>query len=204
MYKGNLSNHSIQVREIGGEVDQTGLQIAGAARFSSGEEVVLFLSGPNSDQSYSINGMMMGKYNIDRDANGTEILSGAGVNPMTDPHTITKAQTGPSAPDSVIQTSKKWTVNALKDEIKRQENSLVGDENLQEHSNVKSQESKKIQISKGSALSLQSNLSVRPLSKADRELTENEPSSQVMSDFILKGISLILIIMAVVWWRMRH
>ncbi|MFL5813048.1 MAG: hypothetical protein ACJ763_05680 [Bdellovibrionia bacterium] len=68
---------SIQVREIGGEKDGVGLQVAGAAQFSPGEDVVLTLGEKNPDGSYDLRGLMTGKFDIGRDQSGNEILIGA-------------------------------------------------------------------------------------------------------------------------------
>jgi hypothetical protein len=62
---------------MGGEKDGIGLQIAGTAQFSPGEDVVLTLGEKNSDGSYDLRGMMTGKFGITRDQSGNEILVGA-------------------------------------------------------------------------------------------------------------------------------
>lgn len=78
VFKGDpKSGTSIQIRELGGEKDGVGLQIAGTARFSPGEDVVLTLGEKNADGSYDLRGMMTGKFSITRDQAGNEILLGA-------------------------------------------------------------------------------------------------------------------------------
>lgn len=81
--KGNLSNKdkdkTIQIRELGGEKDGIGLEISGVAHFDMGEDVVVMLKDVNSDGSYDVSGMMMGKYNLKKDDSGQEILIGPGI-----------------------------------------------------------------------------------------------------------------------------
>jgi hypothetical protein len=68
---------SIQIRELGGEKDGIGLQIAGAAQFSPGEDVVVTLGEKNPDGTYDVRGLMTGKFGIEKDPAGNEILVGA-------------------------------------------------------------------------------------------------------------------------------
>jgi hypothetical protein len=78
VFKGDpKAGSSIQVREIGGEKDGIGLQVAGAAQFTQGEDVVLTLGEKNPDGSYDLRGLMTGKFDIGRDQSGNEILVGA-------------------------------------------------------------------------------------------------------------------------------
>lgn len=78
VFKGDpKTGTSIQIRELGGEKDGVGLQIAGTAQFSPGEDVVLTLGEKNADGSYDLRGMMTGKFSITRDQAGNEILLGA-------------------------------------------------------------------------------------------------------------------------------
>lgn len=69
----------LKIREMGGEKDGMGMQVAGAANFSAAEEVVVFLSERNSENSYDVWGLMMGKLNVKTDAEGRETLSGASI-----------------------------------------------------------------------------------------------------------------------------
>jgi hypothetical protein len=68
---------SIQIRELGGEKDGIGLQIAGTAQFSPGEDVVVTLGEKNPDGTYDLRGLMTGKFGIEKDPSGNEILVGA-------------------------------------------------------------------------------------------------------------------------------
>lgn len=69
----------IKIREMGGEKDGMGMEVAGSANFLAAEEVVVFLSEKNSENSHDVWGMMMGKLNVTRDGQGDEVLSGAAV-----------------------------------------------------------------------------------------------------------------------------
>lgn len=69
----------IRIREMGGEKDGMGMQVAGAASFNTGEDVVVFLSERNSEGSHDVWGMMMGKYDVQKSADGEEVLSGPGI-----------------------------------------------------------------------------------------------------------------------------
>src|SRR4051812_44992401 len=68
---------SIQIRELGGEKNGVGMQIAGAAQFKPGEDVFLMLGEKNEDGSYNLRGLMSGKFGIGHDSAGHEILIGA-------------------------------------------------------------------------------------------------------------------------------
>ncbi len=74
-----LRAKDFKVRELGGTKDGLGMQVAGTAEFAPGEEVVLMLGPVQEDGSYPVRGMMMGKYRLERDAQGREVLQGAGV-----------------------------------------------------------------------------------------------------------------------------
>jgi hypothetical protein len=78
VFKGDPKPGStILFRQLGGEKDGIGLQIAGSAQFSPGEDVVLTLGEKNPDGSYDLRGLMTGKFGIGRDQSGNEILIGA-------------------------------------------------------------------------------------------------------------------------------
>ena len=80
VFKGKgLDSRRIIVREIGGEHEGVGLQVAGAAKFVRGEDVIVFLGKANADGSRDLQGMETGKYNIEKKEDGTEFLAGAGV-----------------------------------------------------------------------------------------------------------------------------
>lgn len=71
----------IRIRELGGEKDGVSLQISGSAQFSPGEDVVVMLGSPlrGSENTYPLSGMMMGKYTLEKGADGKEYLRGSGL-----------------------------------------------------------------------------------------------------------------------------
>jgi hypothetical protein len=77
--KGELKTSTLIFRELGGEKDGVGLEIPGTAKFRSGEEVVVFLDKAEKSEFYNIRGLMMGKLNLSRDADGNEVLEGPAV-----------------------------------------------------------------------------------------------------------------------------
>ncbi len=99
--KGEFDETSITIREIGGEKDGVGLDIDGAAHFTEGEDVVIFLNDKNSDGSFDVHGMMLGKYNVIRNNNGQEVLAGPGI----------------TRDESISQ---KWTIESLRHLIQSQ------------------------------------------------------------------------------------
>jgi hypothetical protein len=75
--KGDVSpSSSILIREMGGEVNGVGMQVAGSAHFDPGEDVVVFMGAKNPDGSYEMKGLSSGKYNIQTQDDGTENLLG--------------------------------------------------------------------------------------------------------------------------------
>lgn len=72
---------SIQIRELGGSKDGVSTQISGTAQFSPGEDIVVMLSDPNesSANSYPVQGMMMGRFGIEKGPDGKEYLQGPGL-----------------------------------------------------------------------------------------------------------------------------
>lgn len=71
----------IQIRELGGLKDGVSIQISGTAQFSPGEDMVVMLSEPNesSANSYPVQGMMMGRFGIEKGLDGKEYLQGSGL-----------------------------------------------------------------------------------------------------------------------------
>lgn len=72
--KGNLNDKVITVKELGGEKDGIGLEIPGTAKFSPGEDIVLFLNSKDPDQAFEVRGMSTGKFMVKRDENGKEYI----------------------------------------------------------------------------------------------------------------------------------
>ena len=118
--KGELASSSrVMIRELGGEKDGVGLHISGTARFDRGEDVVVFLGPPNLDGTQDVHGMMMGKYDIEKDEQGNEYLVGAGVNGLSDDGDEArdprdKERQGDTTP------MKKWTLSALRNLVHSQ------------------------------------------------------------------------------------
>jgi hypothetical protein len=79
IFKGNASPSTLTIRELGGEKDGVGLQIAGTSQYETGEDVVVFLRDKNPDGTFDVQGMMMGKYNLQTDSNRQEYLVGPGI-----------------------------------------------------------------------------------------------------------------------------
>lgn len=78
---GPKSGSSIRIRELGGSKDGVSLNVSGTASFDRGEDVVVTLgeASANIDSAYPVVGMMMGKYNLEKGADGKEYLRGAGI-----------------------------------------------------------------------------------------------------------------------------
>lgn len=72
----------VLVRQMGGETATRGVRVAGVARFSVGEEVLVFLE-PAGGRFYKPVGMCLGKYRLTRDSRGrrwaSRDLTGAAV-----------------------------------------------------------------------------------------------------------------------------
>lgn len=111
--KGPLKPRSIMMRELGGEKDGVGMQVSGTAQFTRGEDVVVFLNSPSNagsaDEFYDVRGMMMGKYNVERDPSGKEYLIGAGITGQGHGHVGEQDDT------------RRWTIDALRDLVRSQE-----------------------------------------------------------------------------------
>lgn len=111
--KGRTAAVSLQMREMGGEKDGMGMHVAGAAQFNRGEDVVVFLGEVNSDGSHDVRGLMMGKYTIQRDESGAEVLNGPGLGGKGNDHRVGEGQADPGGPTV-------WTLDALRQVIRSQ------------------------------------------------------------------------------------
>lgn len=128
--KGNVNGSTVIVRELGGEKDGVGMQVPGTAQFKRGEDVVVFANDErDKDGAYDLRGMMMGKYNVTRNEEGHEVLSGAGLMGETNPalrghdsiiHPEHFSEGG--GHDDTADESKrpKWTLAKLRDLIRNQ------------------------------------------------------------------------------------
>jgi hypothetical protein len=107
--KGDVApSSSILIREMGGEVNGVGMQVAGSAHFDPGEDVVVFMGAKNPDGSYEMKGLASGKYNIQTQADGTENLLGlAQHETMSSLRSIARQQHG--KPAHIITPSPSFT-----------------------------------------------------------------------------------------------
>ena len=81
--KGTAQGPSLSMRELGGEKDGIGMQVPGSAHFDRGEDVVVMLGPKNLEGSYDVWGMSMGKYNLQKDDAGHEVVTGPGISSAT-------------------------------------------------------------------------------------------------------------------------
>lgn len=116
--KGTLLEKSIVIRELGGEKDGMGMHVAGASHFDAGEDVVVFLSEQNAENSYDVRGLMMGKYTIKQSPSGKEYLEGPGISSTPDSE-IKKTSDTDSTPE--------WTLDALRELIREQAKNAASD-----------------------------------------------------------------------------
>ena len=121
--KGGVTGRTLIMRELGGEKDGVGMQVSGTAQFERGEDVVVFLGNKNADGSHDVHGMMMGKYNVERDEQGKEYLVGAGISSTT--HPAIRGHEHLIQPDGEegqgdTRTDSKWTIEALRQLIRDQ------------------------------------------------------------------------------------
>jgi hypothetical protein len=121
--KGTITGRTLIMRELGGEKDGVGMQVSGTAQFDRGEDVVVFLGLKNPDGSHDVHGMMMGKYNVERDEQGKEYLVGAGLSSLTQPglrgHEHLVEPDGEEGQRDTRPDSK-WTIEALRQLIRDQ------------------------------------------------------------------------------------
>jgi hypothetical protein len=103
----------IRIRELGGTKDGVSLNVSGTAAFDKGEDVVVMLGEANSqvDAAYPVMGMMMGKFNLEKGADGKEYLRGPGIGSAKNPALRNEHST-----ESTAQIS----LEALRDIIKTQ------------------------------------------------------------------------------------
>jgi len=70
--KGTMTEKSVVVRHLGGEVGDVGEVYSGIARFEEDEEVLVFLRREEEDSSYRLIGGTQGKYQITLDEDTRE------------------------------------------------------------------------------------------------------------------------------------
>jgi hypothetical protein len=106
-FKGDTHSTSITIREMGGEKEGVGMSVAGTSQYSKGEDVVVFLKNRNPEGAYDVQGMMMGKFNIQTDEEGKEYLVGPAL--IDGVHSKNDTNGG-----------KKWTVEDLRELVQSQ------------------------------------------------------------------------------------
>lgn len=119
--KGQVENRSIVIRELGGEKDGVGMHVSGAAQFDRGEDVVVFLTERNSDGSFDVLGLMMAKYNIQRDESGNEVLVGPGLGGAHSHAAESSHKEAHDESHNAPEEPKKWTLDALRQLVKEQQ-----------------------------------------------------------------------------------
>ena len=77
--KGELDKSTIEIREIGGTIGQATLEVPAAAQFTRGEDIVVLLSNRDEDGAYELDGMGLGKFDVEKNANGEEVLASGGI-----------------------------------------------------------------------------------------------------------------------------
>ena len=64
-----------RIRTLGGEIGEIGMAVAGTAKFKPGEEVVVFVrADPYDAADYQVVGMSQGKFLIQKDKKGEEVV----------------------------------------------------------------------------------------------------------------------------------
>lgn len=134
LLKGKVREHSISLRELGGEKDGTGLHVPGTAHFGAGEDLVVFLSDRDTRQkagegpvepgvpAFDVRGMMMGRFDIRKDADGAEYLAGGSLGQSE--HALRSE--GEVAGNGTV---KNWTLDRLRELVKEQAKSTAGTQN---------------------------------------------------------------------------
>lgn len=118
--KGNLKPGPIRMREMGGEKDGVGMVISGTAEFARGEDVVVFLAEPSpgtNDPSYPLQGMMMGKFMVEKGEDGKEYLRGPALGASVQP-SLRGEHAGHDHGGNGPQTQ--WSLDAVRELIRQQ------------------------------------------------------------------------------------
>lgn len=109
-----VSGKLLLLRELGGSKDGVSLQIPGQVRFGKGEEVVVFIAlPPNSDGSFTLNGMELGKYTFMQDEDGSLYLTGGRI-------TQNREREYAREPGATPLPVKRWTLASLRKLIQDQ------------------------------------------------------------------------------------
>ena len=90
------------------------MHVPGVSEFSRGEDVVVFLSRINGEGTFDVYGLMMGKFNVQANSDGTEYIKGPALlnqEPNDHGHSDTNNEKYPT----------RWSLNALRELIQTQE-----------------------------------------------------------------------------------
>jgi hypothetical protein len=115
VFKGSITGRSLVMRELGGQKDGIGMEVPGSAKFSRGEDVVVFLNNKNPEGSHDLRGLMMGKYGIAVDSDRKEYLTGAGISGE-----MAHADEDEHGHRDIAPPTKKWTLDSLRQLIAAQ------------------------------------------------------------------------------------
>lgn len=113
--KGQPEGNRILVRQLGGEKEGAAMQVPGVAPLRAGESVVLLLRNPQTDRTYDIQGMMQGRYEIQKGPDGEDYLQGAGVDSLRQMHDGVQIEPMGDRP-----ALKKWSLQDLKTLVAKQ------------------------------------------------------------------------------------
>lgn len=182
--KGEVSGGTLMVRTLGGEKDGIGLHVPGSPEFSRGEDVVLMLGEPNPDGSRDVEGLVMGKYDVDVDSEGNEILKGPGLNPMGNEGPVSHEDLSQNS-DVAGRNGTKWSVLALKELVQSQAESP---EDLDESAQVAPQ------TSTGTQTEIQPSAP-----RSASELQTPHPEGENNSESHGKGLAVILGVAALIF-----
>ncbi len=126
--RGEITGTSILARELGGEKDGQRMEVPGTSKFHVGEKVVLLLADPVPEDrgAYPIASLMLGKYHLSRNPDGSEVLTegvflaaeqGRGVH---DDEAERQDATGLGHRNGHSDTKKPWTFEAFRKMVKGQ------------------------------------------------------------------------------------
>lgn len=166
VFKGDIPGKSILLREMGGEIEGVGMQVAGTARFERGDDVVVFVGDRGKEGSldyYPVHNMSMGLMNVTKDSLGSETLSGGPLSVhaqhMIHPSGDSHQEDGHEDGHNDSNEGKKWTVSDLRNLVKkRQDNLNIEIYNKKQDVNEKTQSfQSRVMPSSSGAFTLQKN-----------------------------------------------
>lgn len=114
--KGNFKKSNIVIKKVGGTVDGYTVDIPSSPEFTEGEDTLLFLSEEKPDQSFEVNNLELGKFELE-EKNGELVLKGGLFNYGTGE---SHEEVLPNSKD-LSENKKTWTLTALKNLIAGQD-----------------------------------------------------------------------------------